>query len=125
MTLLDTSAWLEMFQRGPRHRLFRERLEEADQVVVPVMVVYEVYKKVKRAFGEEIANQTVGQLRQHEVVPLTETLALEAADYSLGHNLAMADAVIYATARARGATLVTADAHFAGLPGVEYVGPAA
>jgi hypothetical protein len=44
--------------------------------------------------------------REHD-----ETLALE-------HRLAMADAVIYATARAHGATAVTSDAHLAHPSGV-------
>jgi predicted nucleic acid-binding protein len=37
------------------------------------------------------------------------------------HKLATADAIIFATARARGATLLTCDAHFEGLPGVDFM----
>ncbi len=33
----------------------------------------------------------------------------------------IADAIIFATARSRGATLLTCDAHFEGLPGVRFV----
>ena len=51
------------------------------------------------------------------VVPLSETLALEAADTSLEHALAMADAIVYATARSRLADLVTTDSDLEGLPG--------
>ena len=47
-------------------------------------------------------------------------LAVEAADYAARHSLAMADAVIYATAMNAGADLLTCDAHFANLPGVVY-----
>jgi PIN domain. len=36
-------------------------------------------------------------------------------DLSLAHGLAMADSIVYATARRHGATLVTADADFDGL----------
>ena len=32
----------------------------------------------------------------------------------------MADAIIYATARAQGADLLTCDRHFEGLPGVRF-----
>jgi predicted nucleic acid-binding protein len=39
----------------------------------------------------------------------------EAADLSLTHGLAMADSLVYATARRFGATLVTGDADFEGL----------
>jgi predicted nucleic acid-binding protein len=45
-----------------------------------------------------------------------ESLALEAADVSLAHGLAMAHSLVYATARRFGATLVTGDTGFEGLP---------
>ena len=56
-----------------------------------------------------------------QVVSLNEELALEAADLSLQYGLAMADAVVYATARHYEALLVTSDADFAELPGVKYL----
>jgi predicted nucleic acid-binding protein len=43
---------------------------------------------------------------------------LTAADVSIDHGLAMADAIVYATAQAHAAHMVTADADFAGLSGV-------
>jgi predicted nucleic acid-binding protein len=51
-------------------------------------------------------------------VPVDETLALEAADLSLELGLAMADAIVLATARRHEATLVTSDADFEGLESV-------
>ena len=47
--------------------------------------------------------------------------ALEAADGALERRLAMADAIVYATARRFGATLVTADADFEDLPDVVLI----
>jgi predicted nucleic acid-binding protein len=44
------------------------------------------------------------------VIPLTERVALDAADVSLQHGLAMADAIVYATAQAHDAVLVTSHA---------------
>jgi predicted nucleic acid-binding protein len=55
------------------------------------------------------------------VVELDQTLALEAADYSLEHKLHMADAIIYATARHHQAELCTSDENLKGLPGVNYI----
>lgn len=51
---------------------------------------------------------------------LDTNLAVEAADYAARHSLAMADAIIYATAMNAGADFLTCDAHFANLPGVVY-----
>ena len=47
--------------------------------------------------------------------------ALAAAEACREHKLATADAIIFATARAQGATLLTCDAHFEGLPQILYV----
>jgi predicted nucleic acid-binding protein len=63
----------------------------------------------------------VTALRRATIAPVDESLALEAADLSLIHGLAMADSLVYATAQRHGATLVTADADFQGLPGAVVV----
>lgn len=54
-------------------------------------------------------------MRRAVIVPVDETIALEAADISLELGLAMADSIVYATARRHGATLVTSDTGFEGL----------
>jgi predicted nucleic acid-binding protein len=58
----------------------------------------------------------VAALRRATIAPVDASLALEAADLSLAHGLPMADSLVYATARRHGATLVTADTDFQGLP---------
>ena len=78
--------------------------------------IYEVYKVLRRDLTEERAVEAVSLLRRATIVPVDEPLALEAADVSLAHGLAMADSLVFATARRFGATLVTGDADFAGLP---------
>lgn len=78
--------------------------------------MYEVYKVIRRDVSEERAVEAVSALRRATVAPVGEPLALEAADLSLAHGLAMADSLVYATARRYGATLVTGDKDFEGLP---------
>ena len=78
--------------------------------------VYEVYKVIRRDLSEERAIEAVSALRRATIASVDEPLALEAADLSLAHGLAMADSLVYATARRHGATLVTGDADFDGLP---------
>ena len=55
-------------------------------------------------------------LRRATIAPVDEPLALEPADLSRAHGLAMAASLVYATARRHGATLVTGDTDFEGLP---------
>ncbi|MCW5890588.1 MAG: type II toxin-antitoxin system VapC family toxin [bacterium] len=85
------------------------------------MSAIEVYKVLRRDFSEERVLEAVAAMHRAEVVPVDETLALEAADLSLAHRLAMADAIIYATALRTGATLVTGDADFTALPDVVVI----
>jgi predicted nucleic acid-binding protein len=96
-------------------------LADPEQILTPTIAIYEVYKVLKRDASEEDALLAVAQMLRTNVVPLSETLALEAADTSLENSLAMADAIVYATARAREAELVTTDADLEGLPGVVFL----
>ena len=83
--------------------------------------IYEVYKVIRRDISEERAVEAVSALRRATIAPVDEPLALEAADLSLLHGLAMTDSLVYATARRFGATLVTGDADFGGLAGAVVV----
>ena len=81
-----------------------------------VLEIYEVYKVIRRDLSEERALEAVAALHRATIAPIDEALALEAADISLASGLAMADSLVYATARRYGARLVTADTDFEGLP---------
>jgi len=118
--LVDSSGWIEHLIDGPLADAYAEHLASAE-LLVPTIVLYEVCKFVQREVSAEQAVVVAARLKEQQVVPLDETLALEAADLSLQHGLAMADAIVYATARAMGATLVTSDVDFAALPGVQYL----
>lgn len=121
MILVDSSGWIEYLAARPQADAFAPYLEGKEPLLTSVIQVYEVYKVVRRDISEERAIEAVSALRATTIEPLAETLALEAADISLEHGLAMADAIILATARRYRAEVVTADADFAGLPGVTVI----
>ncbi|MGB5495200.1 MAG: type II toxin-antitoxin system VapC family toxin [Sedimenticolaceae bacterium] len=79
-----------------------------------------MYKWVKREFDENTALDTIALADDSLVVSLSTDIALVAADVTLSHKLAFADAVIYASARKYNVEIVTSDDHFEGLPGVTY-----
>ncbi|MBP1719097.1 MAG: twitching motility protein PilT [Deltaproteobacteria bacterium] len=120
MNLVDTSGWIEFFFEGPSAAFFEEPIEKAEILIVPTVCLYEVFKKVLQAADEAKALQAVAQMKQGRVVVLDETVALQAASISLKHKVPMADSFIYATARIYRATLWTQDAHFKGLPRVNF-----
>lgn len=121
MILVDSSGWIEYFTGGASAGRFEAYLAKASRIVTPTIVLFEVYKLVKRERTEEEALLAVAQIQKTRVIPLSESLALAAADISLELRLAMADSIVYATARAEGAELVTSDKDLRGLPGVIYI----
>ena len=120
MLLIDSSGWLEFFMDGPLAGAYAQHLKRPDDVLTPTIVLYEVYKVIKRQRSEEEALTVVAQMGKTHVVALSETIALTAADASLTYRLAMADAIVYATALTHKAKLITSDADLASLPGVIY-----
>ncbi|HZI66083.1 MAG TPA: type II toxin-antitoxin system VapC family toxin [Thermoanaerobaculia bacterium] len=121
MILVDSSGWIEFFTGGGNAAKYGAYLEKTSNVVTPAIVLYEVYKLVKRERTEEEALLAAAQMQKTRVVPLSESLALAAADVSLEFRLAMADSIVYATARAEDAELVTSDGDLRGLPGVTFL----
>jgi toxin FitB len=120
MNLVDTSGWIEYFFGGRNAAYFTPPVEAIDDLIVPVICLYEVFKKVSRVGNEAQALQAIAQMKQGRVIEVTEDIALSAARTSLKHKLPMADSVIFATAQASGAVLWTQDDHFERLPGVNY-----
>jgi toxin FitB len=116
VVVVDSSGWIEFFTDGPKAEAYGRHLRSLQNVATPAVVVYEVYKKIKRERGEEMAKLCVAQMQKTRVVPIDQDLALRAADLSLEFSLPMADSFVLATARVLDAMLVTSDADFKGVP---------
>lgn len=121
MILVDTSAWIEWLVGSPTGDRVADHLPEQADWLVPTMVQLELAKWLTREVGEDKADQVIAFTQVCQVVPLDTEIALAAADACRDHKLATADAVIFATARVRGAKLVTCDGHFEGLSHVTLV----
>jgi len=116
--LLDSSVWIEIFNEGPFAKNCLKILKNADQVYVPTLVIFEVYKKITSVRSEDQALSAVATMSQFEVLDLTRETALSAADISLQKKLAMADSFVLAHAYQQGAAFFTLDNDFSGLSGV-------
>ena len=114
--LVDSSGWIEFLGDGPLADRFAPYFEREEHLIVPAIVIYEVYKKLLSVRSSAAADRFLSGALRAQVVPIDERLALLAARKRLDRRLAMADAMIYATTLVAGAHLVTSDAHFQGLP---------
>jgi predicted nucleic acid-binding protein len=124
VNVVDSCGWLEYFAAGPNADFFADPIEQPDELVVPTMSLYEVFKRVVQQRGESEALQAVALMQQATVADLTTPIALDAARTSAATGLPMADSVMLASARASGACLWTQDSHFAHVEGVRYIAKA-
>jgi toxin FitB len=120
VNVVDSSAWLEFFAGGANARHFAPVIEDEEQLLVPSLVMFEVFKRVLAQRGEDAALRAAAFMERGVVVDLDRALALAAARLSIEARLPLADSIILATARASGATLWTQDADFEGLASVRY-----
>ena len=120
MNVVDSSAWLEYFGDGANAAVFAEAIESPGELAVPTLTLFEVFKRTRQLTDETTALEAIAVMLQGRVVELSATLAIDAARLSLGAGLAMADAIILATARVEDAVLWTQDSHFEGIENVEF-----
>ena len=121
MNIVDSSGWLEYYADGPNAADFAEVLESSDDLLVPTLSIYEVFKVVLRQRGESEALRAVALMQEGKLIDLTSTIALHAAKLSLELKIPMADSVMLATAREYAAVLWTQDSDFEGIEGVRFI----
>ena len=98
MVLVDTCGWIEWLTDGVLAESFAPYLQDPADLLVPTTVQYELYQWVKRESEETTALDIIALTDESLIAPLNTEIALMAADLSLTHKLAFADAVICACA---------------------------
>lgn len=119
--IVDSSGWLEYITDGPNADQFSQPIASRDRHLVSTVAIYEVSRWLERKRGPEAAELAVAMMNECTMIDLDSDLAVDAALLSTAHRLAMADAIILATARRFDAILWTQDADFKDLDGVRYV----
>ncbi|MGE5377893.1 MAG: type II toxin-antitoxin system VapC family toxin [Bacteroidota bacterium] len=121
MNIVDSSGWIEYIADDANADFFEPPIVDSENLLVPTICLYEVFKRVLQEFGEERALDAMGIMSLGTVIDLDLQIAIHAAQISNELKLAMADSIILATARAYDATLWTQDEHFKGIDGVNLV----
>ena len=120
MNVVDSSAWIEFFNGGPNANFFEPAILATEDLVVPTMVLLEVYKHIRRHQGRDQALSAIAGMRQGRVEDLDGRTALFAGELSVEMKFPLADSVILATTRLNDAVLWTQDSDFEGLEDVRF-----
>lgn len=118
VVILDTSCWIEFFLGSATAASYSHHVGTST-VIVPSLCLFEVVRTLLKNFSDQDVLQALAVMQQQTVIPLSETVAINAAQLAVNLKLSTADAVVYATAQLHHATLITHDTDLAGLEGVE------
>ncbi|MCK4688974.1 MAG: type II toxin-antitoxin system VapC family toxin [Candidatus Marinimicrobia bacterium] len=120
MNLVDSSGWLEYLSDGKNADSFSTPLNDIENVIVPTICIYEVFRVVLREKGENEALQAVALMKQGNIVDLSFEISIQAARFSIDNKIPMVDSIIYTTGQIYNAIIWTQDDDFKNLPGVKY-----
>ena len=121
MIIVDSCGWLEWFADGELADSYEDYLADQDKLLIPAIIIYEVYKVLKREISEEKALLAIAFMKNSLVIPIDETLAIAAADIALQRKLAMADAIILAVSRIHNCRIISSDSDLKDQPNVKYI----
>jgi len=121
MRVVDTSIWIEWLIDSPLQEIVAKSFPQTARCIVPTIVQLELDRWLTREVGENEAERVIAYTQLCVVVELDTKIALQAADLHRQYKLVTADAIVYATALSYSAVLLTCDAHFEGLPKVDYI----
>lgn len=120
MNIVDSSGWLEYFAGTKNARHFVQAIEDTDHLLVPSIIIYEVFRKLLQEKDEHTALTIIGHMRLSKVVDADLEVVLLAAKLGVTHKIPFADSIILATSRIHSATIFTQDSDFASIEGVRY-----
>jgi predicted nucleic acid-binding protein len=120
MNIVDSSCWIEYLLGSEIGVIITPIIEKPAELMVPVITIYEVYKKLTAEKDEEYARDVVSYMQTGTVIELTAGLSISAALISRTYKLPMADSIIYAASLANHAVVWTCDKHFRDLPDIRY-----
>ena len=120
MNVIDSSVWLEYFADTKEAANFTIAIEDTEKLIVPVITIYEVYKKILQQRNENDALLIIAHIQQGKVINIDTSLAIFAAKLSFENKIPLADSLILATTRKFNAVLWTQDSHFESFPDVKY-----
>ena len=120
MIIIDSSFWIEFFLGSKYGEIVRKLFIEEKNVIVPTIIITEVYKKFLGDSTQELAQTILDFLLDLKTIDLNVELSIQAAKTGKINKLSLADSIIYATTINSNSTLYTMDKHFKELPNVIY-----
>ena len=120
MNIVDSSCWIEYLMGTEIGSKIAPVIENPDELIVPTIILYEVFKKLLAEKNEEYALNVVSYMQSGKIIELDTNLSLAAVHASRKYKLPMADSIILATSLHFSAVIFSCDKHFKDFPGIQF-----
>jgi len=122
MYIFDSSCWLEYFAGSIHCTQYEKIIQNTDEIIIPTIIIYEVFKKLLLETDENTAISFIAHLRECRIVDIDFNISLDAARISAEKKMPMADSMIFAVSKYHQCILYTHDKHFQGIDAnVRYI----
>ena len=114
--LIDSSVWLAYLFNGS----YSDTIDSDEILLLSVLSLFEIKRKLgKSNYENSKITKCMDFIRKRSLlVPVSEEIADNAANFSLEKNLSIVDSIIYTTAMLNDSMLLTLDNDFRGLRNV-------
>ena len=65
--VVDSSGWLEYFAEGENEKFFAPAIQDVENLIIPTLCLYEVFKRALAQAGEEEALRAAGVMSLGQV----------------------------------------------------------
>ncbi len=121
--LIDSWSWIEYWRGGPSSGKAAEFIEGSEMALASTVNMTETFFWVLSHYGEKKAEEKRETLKKRcFLIPVDEEIAIEAARLKRNLKTSLADSLILATAKSRGAKIVTGDPDFKQIPDTIFIG---
>ena len=117
--LIDSSVWLAYLFNGS----YSDTIDSDEILLLSVLSLFEIKRKLgKSNYENSKITKCMDFIRKRSlIVPVSEEIADNAANFSLEKNLSIVDSIIYTTAMLNDSMLLTLDNDFRGLRSVVFM----
>lgn len=125
--VIDSYAWIEYFIGSRMGEKVKPLIENSEEKITPTICLAEVYAKTLKVESQELAEKQKAFIKEKSSLAfLDESIAVESAKLNVRlkreiDGWGLADSIVYATATAKKAEVVTGDEHFRKLENVLFI----
>lgn len=120
--MIDSWAWVEYFKGSRTGERAREWIEGDEKAIISTINIAEVYRWILQFYNEAVAEEKREVMKKRcFIIPVTESIAVEAAKVRKEKGFGLGDAIVHSTAKSESSEILTGDEDFKDMDNVIFI----